>query len=76
MWDAEDAYEGLPSSRGSVSGIEMETGPGTRESGGNGQSPAEAPDQERLFTAATKANRISGGDALTGHTRSHPEHDG
>ena len=23
MWDAEDAYEGLPSSRGSVSEIEM-----------------------------------------------------
>ena len=24
----------------------------------------------------TKDNTISGGDALTGHTRSHPEHDG
>ena len=23
-----------------------------------------------------KTSKISGGDALTGHTRSHPEHDG
>ena len=26
--------------------------------------------------ALTKASRISGGDALMGNTRSHPEHDG
>ena len=26
--------------------------------------------------ARTKNNNISGGDALMGHTRTHPEHDG
>ena len=31
---------------------------------------------ELPMVTKTKLNKVSGGDALRGHTRSHPEHDG
>ena len=35
-----------------------------------------AKDKMKIIGSVKRPNNISGGDALRGHTRSHPEHDG
>ena len=35
-----------------------------------------AKDEMKIIGSVKRPNSISGGDALRGHTRSHPEHDG